>query len=324
MGTTLNGTTPQNTYPSLIKVGDNGSLSGTAKVLSDGEGNDSILALSTTAVGIGTANPSNTLEIENTTSGATLNVQSNSFAFVSVKRFQNSSTRPRFELYKSRGTIASPSVIQTNDELGSIEFNGFDGTNNQRNAIIYVTAKDVTSGVITPQMAFGLGQTANTNNYRMNIQNNGNVSIGNGLNDLGARLGIKGSGTTSATTALLVQNSAGTELLKVFDNGLSTIGSINCLGNASFRGVIDSGNAVLNFRVTVPGATKSFLINADYTNVNDASALVEIQSTTKGFLPPKMTTTQKNAIATPAAGLMVYDTTLNQMSYYNGSSWVNF
>ena len=57
---------------------------------------------------------------------------------------------------------------------------------------------------------------------------------------------------------------------------------------------------------------------------NNASAKVQIDSTTQGFLPPRMTTTQKLAIGTPAAGLMVYDTTLNQMSYYNGTLWINF
>jgi hypothetical protein len=36
-----------------------------------------------------------------------------------------------------------------------------------------------------------------------------------------------------------------------------------------------------------------------------------------------MTTTQKNAIGTPAAGLQVYDTTLNKSSYYNGTAWVD-
>jgi len=54
MGTTLTGTTPATTYDSLIKVTDNGPLSGTAKYLSDGLGNDSALALSTGFVGIGT------------------------------------------------------------------------------------------------------------------------------------------------------------------------------------------------------------------------------------------------------------------------------
>jgi hypothetical protein len=57
MGTSLTGLTPSTTYDALIKVGDNGALSATAKVLSDGLGNDSVLALSTTAVGIGTTAP---------------------------------------------------------------------------------------------------------------------------------------------------------------------------------------------------------------------------------------------------------------------------
>lgn len=63
MGTTLTGTTPQDTYDSLIKVTDNGPLSGTAKYLSDGLGNDSALALSTTAVGIGTNAPTQKLQV---------------------------------------------------------------------------------------------------------------------------------------------------------------------------------------------------------------------------------------------------------------------
>jgi hypothetical protein len=57
MGTTLTGTTPQDTYDSLIKVTDNGPISGTAKYLSDGLGNDSVLALSTAGLGVGTTTP---------------------------------------------------------------------------------------------------------------------------------------------------------------------------------------------------------------------------------------------------------------------------
>jgi hypothetical protein len=60
------------------------------------------------------------------------------------------------------------------------------------------------------------------------------------------------------------------------------------------------------------------------TSSPSASAILQADSTTRGFLPPRMTTTQKNAIGTPAAGLQVYDTTLNQMSYYNGTTWINF
>ena len=48
----------------------------------------------------------------------------------------------------------------------------------------------------------------------------------------------------------------------------------------------------------------------------DASAKVQIESTTQGFSPPRMTTTQKNAIVTPMAGLMVFDTTLMKLCVF--------
>ena len=63
MGTSLTGLTPATTYDALIKVGDNGPLSATAKVLSDGLGNDSILALSTSKVGISTITPDAELQL---------------------------------------------------------------------------------------------------------------------------------------------------------------------------------------------------------------------------------------------------------------------
>ncbi|KLT70876.1 hypothetical protein [Flavobacterium sp. ABG] len=52
------------------------------------------------------------------------------------------------------------------------------------------------------------------------------------------------------------------------------------------------------------------------------SAVFETESTTKGFLPPRMTTVQRNAIATPPAGLMVYNTTTNILQVYNGVAWL--
>jgi hypothetical protein len=57
------------------------------------------------------------------------------------------------------------------------------------------------------------------------------------------------------------------------------------------------------------------------TSTDIASSKVTIQSTTQGFLPPRMTTAQKNAIATPAAGLVVYDTTLNKLCVRTASAW---
>lgn len=53
----------------------------------------------------------------------------------------------------------------------------------------------------------------------------------------------------------------------------------------------------------------------------NASAKLQIDSTTQGFMPPRMTTTQKNAIASPAAGLVVYDTTLGKLCLRGASAW---
>jgi hypothetical protein len=81
MGTTLTGTTPQDTYDSLIKVTDNGPISATVKLLSDGLGNDSALALSTARVGIGTTsnysfNDDAKLAVANTSGNSTISIVS--------------------------------------------------------------------------------------------------------------------------------------------------------------------------------------------------------------------------------------------------------
>jgi hypothetical protein len=68
------------------------------------------------------------------------------------------------------------------------------------------------------------------------------------------------------------------------------------------------------------GVARSTTING--TNIAP-SAIMQVNSTTKGVLLPRMTTVEKNAISSPIAGLEVYDTTLNTKSFYNGSAWIN-
>jgi hypothetical protein len=58
------------------------------------------------------------------------------------------------------------------------------------------------------------------------------------------------------------------------------------------------------------------------TTSPDADAILDVSSTTRGFLPPRMTTTQRDAIAAPVpAGLMVYNSTTNKLNFYNGTAW---
>lgn len=57
------------------------------------------------------------------------------------------------------------------------------------------------------------------------------------------------------------------------------------------------------------------------SNVPNVSALLDLQGTTKGFLPPRLTTTQMNAIASPADGLLIFNTTEAGYFFYDGDSW---
>lgn len=54
-----------------------------------------------------------------------------------------------------------------------------------------------------------------------------------------------------------------------------------------------------------------------------ASAQFAMTSTTQGFLMPRLTTAQKDLVATPATGLLVFDTTLGLFSYYTGAAWAS-
>jgi hypothetical protein len=204
-----------------------------------------------------------------------------------------------------------------------------------------------------------------------------NNRLGVGTNAPSATGHFKGSGSTSATTSLLVQNSAGNTSLQVTDNqqltgfsgsgsqsirfrlGLTSLGQgISTRDGECCVGLLDAGqNAGIRLLTANTGSTYvdgysegaskganyPLFIGSRANNtglfvvgsttqengtqtifgyaVNEASSLVTINSTTRGFLPPRMTTTQKNAIASPAAGLVVYDSTTNKLQCYNGSTW---
>ena len=54
----------------------------------------------------------------------------------------------------------------------------------------------------------------------------------------------------------------------------------------------------------------------------DGSAQFDINSTTRGFLPPRMTTVQRDAISSPANGLLLYNSTTNKVTARENSAWV--
>jgi uncharacterized protein (TIGR02145 family) len=82
---------------------------------------------------------------------------------------------------------------------------------------------------------------------------------------------------------------------------------------------------LLTIFTTFAAMAQSVGINADGSSAN-TSAMLDVSSTTKGFLPPRMTFLQRQAIVSPATVLMIYCTncsTNGEMQVYNGSSWTN-
>ena len=64
-------------------------------------------------------------------------------------------------------------------------------------------------------------------------------------------------------------------------------------------------------------------INSDGSQP-DSSAMLEVKSTAKGFLPPRMTAEQMNNIISPREGLLVYNISVNSLYWFDGSTWKRF
>ncbi|MES2431442.1 MAG: fibrobacter succinogenes major paralogous domain-containing protein [Bacteroidota bacterium] len=71
---------------------------------------------------------------------------------------------------------------------------------------------------------------------------------------------------------------------------------------------------------TINGKTQNVGIG---TTTPALSAQLDVSSTTKGFLPPRLTSLQRDSIQNPAAGLVIFNTTLNSIQLNNGSQWVS-
>jgi hypothetical protein len=77
-------------------------------------------------------------------------------------------------------------------------------------------------------------------------------------------------------------------------------------------------NEAIGDSIFIKGTTNNVIIGST-TDV--ASAIFNVTSTTKGFLPPRGTNAQMLAIVSPATGLVFYDTTNNKLNCYDGTTW---
>jgi hypothetical protein len=154
------------------------------------------------------------------------------------------------------------------------------------------------------------GTTAGDAGYFVFFTNNGSSSYAERMRiDSSGKVGI---GTTSPSRLF---NLKGSDLWQKFEetSGSGRLWLIGTGTETSFRFYDETAN-LERMRIDSNG-------NVGIGTAPNASAILDAQSTTKGVRMPNMTTTQKNAISSPAAGLMVFDTTLAKLCVYSGSAW---
>lgn len=214
-----------NTYvvTDSLQLSGTGPLTSTARYITDSLGNASSLAISSGNIGIGTTNATARLRV--------ISADTNGIA----EFFQNGATSSPLHLTRYTGLVGinlntaaggstSPVPVGDGIQMSRITTNTYNGTAFGVSARIEVIAKGIQSATnYGSHMRF---QTTPENNINLNtnlaLLSDGNVQIGADYNVvLGAKLGIKGSGSTSATTALLVQNSNGNKLFEILDSQIA-------------------------------------------------------------------------------------------------------
>ncbi len=77
----------------------------------------------------------------------------------------------------------------------------------------------------------------------------------------------------------------------------------------------------LFFLLTITTLSAQVSINQD-NSAPDPSAMLDVKSSDKGMLIPRMTSAERTAISNPANGLLVFDNTTNSFWYFNGAGWI--
>lgn len=151
---------------------------------------------------------------------------------------------------------------------------------------------------------------------------------------------IDGVFNIASGTATLLQNYIvfANNTFMFSNGGVMKLMCNNPAGNGLARGTVISNFPnvptvyhIIDFEIdTGSGSVVKAFINKDGgamfgdTTIQDC-AMVEVKSTTKGLLLPRMTKTQRDTIATPVAGLAVYQTDNTPgLRVYNGTNWIKY
>ena len=217
-------------------------------------------------------------------------------------------------------TLGIPLTIRRQDD-GNVGLS-FVNTGYSSSSGGYILIRDNGNYLInstTEDLWLGIGGSGNWNNPSIALKKTtGNVVVG-GTTDAGFRLDVQG------TVRIGVRPGIGGQQAITFTHSdvYNTIQSASwTFFQSTFGLFIGAGNGQsVYLGVNGSDQLSDVAIGYEAWRSKNASAILDVRSTTKGFLQPRMTTTQRDAIATPATGLQVYNTTTNTNDYYNGTSW---
>lgn len=157
------------------------------------------------------------------------------------------------------------------------------------------------------------------------IEGNIGLAFDSSTNTLAIRTAVSGGGflnfndSTDTTKAFLNFSSITDDITLAAANDIAITASQNVIINVdTSAGTVRLGNNIL----VAHNFTNQVIIGT--SNSPDASAVLDVVSAGDdlGFLQPRMTTTQRDAISSPATGLSLYNTTTNTPDYFNGTSWI--
>jgi hypothetical protein len=164
--------------------------------------------------------------------------------------------------------------------------------------------------------------TATTNTTLISLSNLATVgTITSGVwSGTAVAIAKGGTGLTSAGNNGQVLTSTGSGTLTWTTIDASTLSGTTLNSTITGSSLTSVGTIA---SLTTGAITNSGKVIVGASSAASASAVLEASSTTQGFLPPRMTKAQRDAIISPAAGLTIWNTTYVQLEVYNGSLWVN-